>query len=121
MPSKSSQIFACSNEFIEAEVVGRSSKAIAFGGEMASAFEVPDLSTAGRVSVAGCSSCSAIAPVPWRCSGGPVNEKLEKDMLTKESRGRPSKSGSGRFPYLELFDADRARVPAVKEPLGDIM
>lgn len=42
-------------------------------------------------------------------------------MLTNESSGLPSKSGSGRFPNLELFEADLPRVVVEKEPFGDII
>jgi hypothetical protein len=41
--------------------------------------------------------------------------------LTKESRGLPSSSGSGRDPNLELLDADLPLPPVVKEPFGLIM
>jgi hypothetical protein len=47
---------------------------------------------------------------------------IEECIFTKESRGLPSNSGSGRDPNLELFDADRPRpVPVEKEPCGDMM
>jgi len=47
---------------------------------------------------------------------------MEECIFTKESRGLPSNSGSGRDPNLELFDADRPRpVPVEKEPFGDMM
>jgi hypothetical protein len=43
-------------------------------------------------------------------------------MFTKESRGLPSSSGSGRDPNLELLDVDRPPPPpVVNEPFGDIM
>jgi len=39
-----------------------------------------------------------------------AGEPPEKEKLTKESRGRPSNSGSGREPNLEPFEDDLARV-----------
>jgi len=46
---------------------------------------------------------------------------MPDELLTKESRGLPSNSGSGRDPYLELFDADLPLPPVVNEPFGDII
>jgi hypothetical protein len=47
---------------------------------------------------------------------------IEECMFTKESRGLPSSSGSGRVPNLELFEVDRPPPPpVVNDPFGDIM
>jgi hypothetical protein len=89
-------------------------------------------STIGFVRVGEVSSCSAMEPERGKRGGiagmeavrGRIGEVagIEEFELTKESRGLPSSSGSGRDPNLELFEADRPLpLPAVKDPLGDIM
>jgi len=106
--------------FIDADVAGRSASAI-LSGDVPATLGLSNLSTTGFVSVEEFSSCSAIDVVRLRSGEGGGREKFVKDMLTKESSGLPSISGSGREPNRELFEADLARVPAVKEPFGDIM
>ena len=74
----------------------------------------------GFVRVGDSSSCSST------CSSIEIDLSKIGDVgtyegaeLIKESRGRPSISGSGRVPNFELFEADRIR-PADIDPTGDI-
>jgi hypothetical protein len=74
-------------------------------------------SAIGFVRIENSSCISAIDADGENVGGG---GDIEECIFTKESRGLPSSSGSGR--NLELFDKERPRpLPVVKEPPGDIM
>lgn len=111
MPSKSANIFSCSNVLIDADVVGRSCSSFAIAG-FSSTSGLARSSTIGFVRVEYSSCISAID-----ADGENVGEvgDIEECIFTKESRGLPSSSGSGR--NLEPFDKERPRpLPVVKEP-----
>lgn len=118
MPSKSANIFSCSYVLVDADVVGRSGSSFDIG-DSSSMLGLAMRSTIGFVSVDVSSFISAIDAD--RENVGEVGD-VEECMLTKESRGLPSSSGSGRDPNLEPLEVDRPRPPpVVKEPFGDNM
>ena len=116
MPSKSANIFSCSYVLVDADVVGRSGSSFDIG-DFSSMLGLSRRSTVGFVRVEVSSFISAIEADLENV--GEVGD-IEECMLTKESRGLPSRPGSGRDPNLEPLEVDRPRPPpVVKDPFGD--